>query len=111
MSRGGELNGFLDSGCLIVGTIRFQDTLRVDGKVQGRLESRNDLVVGDRGVGVGEVCVGTLYVSGTIRGKVKAEKKIVIHRGGRLLSDITTPSLVIEEGGVFEGSCDMEGNK
>jgi cytoskeletal protein CcmA (bactofilin family) len=107
MTRGGELNGFLDAGSLVVGTIRFQDTLRIDGKVQGRIESRNDLVVGDKGEVEGEVVVGTLYVSGTVRGRVRTEKKIIVHRGGRLLSDIVTPSLVIEEGGIFEGSCDM----
>ena len=107
MTRGGELNGFLDAGSLIIGTVRFQDTLRVDGKVQGRIESHNDLVVGDRGEVEGEVAVGNLYVSGTIRGRARAEKKIVIHRGGRLLCDIVTPSLIIEEGGIFEGACDM----
>ena len=107
MTKGGELNGFLDAGSLVIGTIRFQDTLRVDGKVQGKIESHNDLVVGDKGEVEGEVSVGILYVSGTVRGRVKAEQKVVVHRGGRLLSDITTPALIIEEGGVFEGSCDM----
>lgn len=111
MTKGGELNGFLDAGSLVIGTIRFQDTLRVDGKVQGRIESHNDLVVGDRGEVEGEVCVGILYVSGAVRGRVKAEQKIVVHRGGRLLSDIATPALIIEEGGIFEGSCDMARGK
>jgi len=111
MTKGGELNGFLDAGSLVIGTIRFQDTLRVDGKVQGRIESHNDLVVGDRGEVEGEVVVGTLYISGTVRGRVQTEKKIVVHRGGRLLCDIVTPALVIEEGGIFEGSCDMVRNK
>lgn len=108
MTKGGELNGFLDAGSLVVGTIHFQDTLRVDGKVQGRIESHNDLVVGDRGEVEGEVAVGTLYVSGCVRGKVVTGKKIVVHRGGKLLADITTPALIIEEGGIFEGSCDMK---
>jgi len=107
MTKGGELNGFLDAGSLVIGTIRFQDTLRVDGKVQGRIESDNDLVVGDHGEVEGEVHVGTLYVSGIVRGRVRTTIKIVIHRGGRLLSDIATPVLIIEEGGIFEGSCDM----
>ena len=55
-----------------------------------------------------EVVVGTLYVSGCVRGKVVTGKKIVVHRGGKLLADITTPALIIEEGGIFEGSCDMK---
>lgn len=105
--RTGDLNGFIDSGCKINGTIVFQDTLRVEGKVKGKIESKNDLIVGDKGEVEGEVEVGILYVSGTVRGKVKATKKIVVHRGGKLFSDIETPSFVMEEGGIFEGSCNM----
>ena len=107
MTKPGELNGFLDAGSVVIGTLKFQDPLRVDGRVQGRIESRNDLVVGDRGEVEGEVQVGILYVSGTVRGRVRSEKKIVVHRGGRLLADIVTPALIMEEGAIFEGACDM----
>jgi len=31
----------------------------------------------------------------------------VVHRGGRLLADIVTPALIMEEGAIFEGACDM----
>lgn len=110
MKSSGDLNGFIDSGCKINGTIEFQDTLRVEGKVKGRIESKNDLIVGDKGEVEGEVEVGVLYVSGIVRGKVKAFKKIVVHKGGKLLSDIETPTFVMEEGGIFEGSCNMNEN-
>lgn len=107
MKSMGDLNGFIDSGCKIDGKIEFQDTLRVEGKVKGRIESKNDLIVGDKGEVEGEVEVGTLYVSGIVKGKVKALKKIVVHKGGKLYSDIETPAFVMEEGGIFEGSCNM----
>ena len=105
--RTGDLNGFIDSGCKINGTIEFQDTLRIEGKVFGKIVSKNDLVVGDKGEVEGELEVGVLYVSGTVKGKVKAFKKIVVHKGGKLLSDIETPALVMEEGSIFEGTCNM----
>lgn len=103
----GDLNGFIDSGCTITGKIEFQDTLRIEGKVRGRIESKNDLIVGEKGEVEGEIEVGCLFITGIVRGKVKAQKKIVVHKGGRLFSDIETPAIVIEEGGIFEGFCNM----
>ncbi len=105
--RTGDLNGFIDSGCKINGTIEFQDTLRIEGKVFGKILSKNDLVVGDKGEVEGELEIGVLYVNGIVKGKVRASKKIVVHKGGKLLCDIETPSFVMEEGGIFEGSCNM----
>jgi len=109
MARSGELNGFLDEGCLIEGSVTFQDTLRVDGKIKGTIISQKDLIIGPSGFVEGEIHVGILQVSGTVRGKVKVSGKIFIHRGGKVFADIDTPSLIIEEGAVFQGACSMNG--
>ena len=50
---------------------------------------------------------GIVVISGTVHGNIIAERKIEIHASGRLFGNISTPSLVIEEGVVFEGSCTM----
>lgn len=104
----GDLNGFLDAGSQIQGELSFEDTFRVDGKVVGKVTSKGDLVVGERGEVDGDVQVGRIYVSGTLKGTAKAITRIEITAGGRLLGDIQTPTLVIEEGGFYEGRCVME---
>jgi cytoskeletal protein CcmA (bactofilin family) len=104
----GDLNGFLDAGSNMSGELNFEDTFRVDGKLTGKVSSKGDLVVGERGVVDGEISVSRVYVSGTLKGKVKAAQRIEITAGGRLLGDIQTPTLVIEEGGFYEGHCTME---
>ncbi len=104
----GDLNGFLDAGSHMDGELRFEDTFRVDGKLTGKVVSRGDLVVGERGEVNGIVEVGRLYVSGTLKGTVQATARIEITASGRLLGDIQAPTLVIEEGGFYEGRCTME---
>ncbi len=104
----GDLNGFLDAGSHIQGDLHFEDTFRVDGKVSGKVISRGDLVVGERGEVEGEIQVGTIFVSGTVRGSVKAAKRVEITAQGRVYAELATPSLVIEDGAFFEGSCRME---
>ena len=103
----GDLNGFLDAGSHMQGELHFEDTFRVDGKLTGKVVSSGDLVVGERGEVDGQTEVGRVYVSGTLKGSVRAATRIEITAGGRLLGDIETPTLVIEEGGFYEGRCTM----
>ena len=103
----GDLNGFLDAGSHIQGELQFEDTFRIDGKLTGKAVSHGDLVVGEGGEVDADVEVGRLFVSGTLRGTVTASRRIEITAGGKVLADIRTPSLVIEDGAVFEGGCSM----
>ena len=104
----GELNGFLDSGTQIVdGELRFKDTFRVDGRLVGRVSSEGDLIVGEGSTVEGQIRVGRLFVSGVVRGTVRAER-VEIAPGARVEADVETPALLIEEGGHFQGRCIME---
>jgi len=104
----GDLNGFLDAGSHMKGDLHFEDTFRVDGKLSGKVVSNGDLVVGERGEVAGEIQVGRVFVSGVLRGSVKASKRVEVTAGGQLRADIETPSLVIEDGAFFEGRCSMQ---
>lgn len=105
-SGSSELNGFLDRGSSIDGELKFQSSFRVDGKVHGKVRSDGDLVIGEGGEVEGEVRVARVFVNGTLKGNAYTER-LQIAAGGRVLADIETPSLVIEDGAVFEGSCSM----
>jgi cytoskeletal protein CcmA (bactofilin family) len=102
-----DLNGFLDNGSHLQGELRFDASFRVDGKLTGTVESEGDLIVGESGEVDGEVRVGQIFVSGTVRGTVRASRKVQIAPHGKLFAEIDTPSLVIEDGAVFEGTCSM----
>jgi cytoskeletal protein CcmA (bactofilin family) len=105
----GDLNGFLDRGSRLEGELRFETSFRIDGRVSGRVTSPGSLIVGDGGEVEGEIEVGRLFVSGVLRGTVKAAARIHIAPGGKVYADLVTPSLVIEDGAVFEGRCAMTG--
>lgn len=105
----GDLNGFLDEGSFIEGALRFEDTFRLDGRLKGRIASRGDLVVGEHGDVEAEIEVGRIFVSGTVRGSVVAHQRVEIAAGGKVLADLETPSLVVEDGAVLQGQCNMSG--
>ena len=103
----GDLNGFLDAGSHINGELHFEDTFRIDGRLTGQAISEGDLVVGDSGEVDAQIRVGRIFVSGVVRGKVVATRRVEVTAGGKLLADIQTPSLVVEDGAIFEGRCSM----
>ena len=104
----GDLNGFLDAGSHMNGELHFEDTFRIDGKFTGSVVSRGDLIVGERGDVDGEIQVHRVFVSGTVRGTVRAVERVEITAAGKVMADVYTPSLTIDDGAFFEGRCSME---
>ena len=106
-SSHGELNGFLDAGSHMHGELRFEQTFRIEGKLTGQVISEGDLVVGEKGEVDGELAVGRAMITGSVRGLIRASRRVEIGRGGRVTADIETPSLVVDDGAIFEGNCRM----
>lgn len=104
----GDLNGFLDSGSHLTGELHFEDTFRIDGKFTGTVVSDGDLIVGERGDVEGEIRVRRVFVSGTVRGTLRASERVEITAAGKVMADVFAPSLTIDDGAHFEGRCSME---
>lgn len=105
--KSGDLNGFLDRGSSFKGELEFEDTMRIDGKFNGKITSKNELIVGESAHIEGDVHVGRIAISGTVVGKIRADQRVEIHRNGKVYSDVDTPALIIEEGAIFQGNCVM----
>ena len=107
-SSQGDLNGFLDAGSHMTGELHFEDTFRIDGRFTGTIVSDGDLIIGDRGDVEGEIRVCRVYVSGTVRGALRASERVEVTASGKVLADVYTPSLTLDDGAHFEGRCSME---
>jgi cytoskeletal protein CcmA (bactofilin family) len=104
----GRLSGFVGHGTVLTGETNFQMMLRVDGHLTGTVTSEGGtLIVGTNGQVDANVSVGVATVNGIINGDVIATEKIQLGRTARVNGNIATPRLVIEEGAVFEGGCNM----
>jgi cytoskeletal protein CcmA (bactofilin family) len=109
--KSGDLNGFLDRGATFRGELEFEDTMRIDGKFNGKIHSKNELIVGESAHIEGDIHVGRIAISGTVVGKIVADTRVEIHRNGKVYSDVETPALIIEEGAIFQGNCVMGDKK
>lgn len=111
MSRNGkdesQLNGLLDKGCSFEGKLMFDGTVQINGNFKGEVLSDGTLVIGAEAQVNAHIQVDALIVDGSVQGIVEAKRKIELRRGSRMVANIVTPSLVIEEGSIFHGQCQM----
>ena len=105
--KGTDLNGFLDRGSHVQGELAFETTFRIDGHFTGSVKSGGDLIIGEAGEVEGEIEAGQVFVSGTVRGSIVTSKRTEITPTGKVFADLTTPSLVVGNGAIFEGRCIM----
>ena len=105
----GEINTLLGRGSEFEGKLTFEGTVRIDGKLAGEIFSDDVLVVGEGAEVHAEIDIGEIIIQGTVVGNIKAHRSVEIHAPGRVRGDITTPTLQIDKGVIFEGRSCMEG--
>ncbi len=106
--KDGNLSGFVGSGTVVTGEANFKALMRVDGHLSGRISSTSGtLIVGANGKVDANIEVAVASIQGTVNGDIIASQRLEIGRAGRVNGNIQTPSLVIEQGAQFEGSCKM----
>jgi len=93
---------------VIRGRITSTESLHVDGQVDGTLELPDwRLTIGPHGRVGADVKAREIEVLGTVAGDLEASKKITIRKGGRLVGDLRTPGIIVEEGAYFKGKIEI----
>jgi cytoskeletal protein CcmA (bactofilin family) len=106
--KDGTLSGFVGNGSSITGEAAFKAMLRVDGKFSGRVSSTSGtLIVGAGGQVDANIEVAVCTIQGTVNGDIIATQRIELGRAAKLSGNIQTPSLIIEQGAIFEGTSKM----
>jgi len=100
----------INQGCVFEGRLTFVGVLIVNGKFQGELISSGTVIVGETGVMQADLRVGTVILAGQISGHITASERVELRQTARILGNIATPVLVLEEGVIFDGHCKMKGN-
>lgn len=89
------------------GVMKFNDSLRINGKYKGRIEAKGLLVLGPDSKIKGDILCDEVIIGGELRGNVTARKRLELLDTAKLYGDIKTAKLKIADGVVFEGKCEM----
>lgn len=105
-SRGGTAT--IGKAVRIVGQIYSKEDLFVDGDLEGTVEAlEHKLTIGPNGTVHASVKAREVVALGTIQGNVEAADKIEIKKDAKLVGDIKTARIIIEDGAYFKGSIDI----
>lgn len=102
--------GFLGQHCTMQGTLSFDGTMRIDGRMEGKVITAGTLIVGEGGHVKADVQASIVVCGGTIDGTVVAKERVQLLAPSVLTGTVRTPLLLIEEGAQFNGSCEMKGS-
>jgi len=97
----------IGNGTTITGDIKSKGDIRVDGSLNGSIETEGKVVVGKGGVVEGDVICKDADVAGAIKAKITVSQLLSLKSSAKLNGDIVTNKLSIEPGATFTGSCSM----
>jgi cytoskeletal protein CcmA (bactofilin family) len=108
-AEAGGTSAFLGKGSRVTGKLVFEGTVRIEGHVEGEISAQDTLIIGESAVVNAQITGSSVVVHGRVTGDITARKRLEIRAPGKLFGNISTPSLVIHEGVIFEGQCAMGG--
>jgi cytoskeletal protein CcmA (bactofilin family) len=102
-----RLDTIIGNGTIFEGTLTSRESLCVEGTVRGKVLCEGSVIVGPKGRVDADIYAETVLVGGEVNGNIVSKSKLEITTNGRLRGDIKTGSLIIAEGVLFEGKCQM----
>ncbi len=96
----------------IKGTLKFQNELILDGKIDGEISSADGfLTVGQNAEVRGDINTKSVVIFGRVFGNVTVEERCELKANSELIGDLKSPRLMMEEGSTFNGNSEVTPNK
>jgi len=93
----------IGQGTKIEGELISEGTIRIDGEIEGYVESKSRVIVGETARIKGDVVCESLDISGLIIGKIQVKNTVTVMASARIDGDIITDQLIMESGAQFNG--------
>src|SRR5512132_4196159 len=96
------------AGARLEGNVVSAGNLRIDGQVKGQINAEGDVALSPQSQVEAEIRAQNVSVAGRFKGSIQVKGKAHLARGGRIDGNITSKTLVVEEGGIFHGQSNMD---
>ena len=102
-----ELTGVLEPAVEFEGTLAFHGCFHVNGSVKGKVITPDMLIVGESGRVQGHIKAGVVIIYGKVEATIEATHRVEIRKPAIFRGEMSTPSLKVEDGVIFEGTNKM----
>lgn len=106
---GAEVDTLLGKGSEFEGKLVFKGQVRIDGKYSGQIQTDEVLIIGASAKVNAEISAGTVVISGTVDGIIRATSVVELHKGARVKGTIESPNITMEREVTFDGTMKMDG--
>ena len=89
------------------GNLYGSSSITISGVFFGDVDIEGALIITESGNLKGNIHASEAYIYGTIEGSIKTTGKVHIYSGSRVISDITSTAIIIEDDAIFNGQCNI----
>ena len=107
----GALYNALIAGSKIIGTIIADGDFRIDGTVEGDINSKSKVIIGQSGFIKGTIQCVNAEIFGSFDGKLDIKETLTVHATANIIGEIKTKILVVEPNAIINGTCSMTDDK
>lgn len=93
------------------GTINSKSSIRIDGQFEGELVTSGNAVIGQTGNVTAQLKASGCTIAGMVRGNIDVTDRLDLLSTAKLYGDIKVGVLIIGEGAIFKGACEMHGGE
>ena len=104
-----DMQAHLGQGSRVEGKLSFEGSVHIDGHIEGEINAQETVVIGETAELNAQIHANAVVVHGRVNGDITARKRVELRAPAKVVGNLTTPSLVVHEGVVFEGHCNMGG--
>jgi cytoskeletal protein CcmA (bactofilin family) len=97
----------IGEGTVVEGALKAHSDIRIRGSVIGKIRVEGKAIIAQEGNINGDLFATNADISGSVQGQIQVTETLVLKASARVTADIKTARLVVEEGAVFDGKCEM----
>ena len=107
MKKSQQVVTFLGKDTEFEGSLTFHGSIRIDGHFKGEIKAEGNLIVGEEGMVEADMHISYIIIRGEVHGNITADQRVDIRAPGKVFGNIQAPTVVIDEGVIFEGQTKM----
>lgn len=95
----------------IVGDVTCEKAIRIEGKLEGNITSKNKVIIGTKAQIVGDIQAKSVVLYGKVEGNINTQENLEVMETGELYGELNVVQLYVALGGVVCGQSHMKKNE
>ena len=100
-----SINTIIGKGSAISGNMKVNGFIRIDGDIDGSLETDGNVIVGENARIRGDLTAKSVIIGGIIKGNIKASESVKILAEAAVIGDVLSRKVQVDGSAIIHGHC------